>query len=167
MARTATMTAPLSFGDSSAGSLGGLRWMAPALIGLGGPMIVGLMLYPGLADGARFAAVAGLGLLAALATSAYTLSVLSPGDVTGLIVDPGRGELVLTQQSAFATKRRDYIFADVRDVRMAKGYDDDGYVFEAPELELTDGTIYALPATITREDIAVARQAIGLAAAKR
>lgn len=167
MTRTAAMNAPLSLGDTGTGSLGALRWLSPALIGLGGPMIVGLMLFPGLADGARFAALAGLGLLAALAASAYTLSVLAPGDVTGVIVDADNSEVALLQQGAFATTRRAYAFDDVKDVRMSKGYDDDGYVFEAPELELANGTIFALPATITRDDITTVRKAIGLVAVKR
>ena len=167
MSRSIAMTAPLTLGDTGAGSLGALRWLSPALIGLGGPMIAGLMLFPGLADGARFAAFASLGLIAALAASAYTLSVLAPGDVTGVVVDAEREEIELLRQGAFASARRAYAFDDVQDVRMAKGYDDDGYVFEAPELELVNGSIYALPATITRDDIAAVRKAIGLAVAKR
>ena len=106
-------------------------------------------------------------VIAALAASAYTLSILAPGDVTGVVVDPTTDTVTLLQQGAFATTRRGHAFVDIKDVRLAKGYDDDGYVFEAPELELAAGTIYALPATITRDDIAAVRKAIGLAIAKR
>ena len=116
---------------------------------------------------ARFAAFTGLGLLAALSASAYALSVLAPGDVSGITVDPAHEAVELTLQGAFASTRRAHAFDDIKDVRMAKGYDDDGYVFEAPELELANGTIYALPAAITRDDIAAVRRAIGLAVAKR
>lgn len=167
MSRASALNAPLNLGDTATRSLGGLRWLSPAMIGLGGPMIAGLMLFPGLVDGARFAAFACLGLLAALAASAYTLSVLAPGDVTGVVIDAESGEVTLLQQGAFATTRRAIAFDDVKDVRMAKGYDDDGYLFEAPELKSSNGAMYALPATITREDIAAARKAIGLAVARR
>jgi hypothetical protein len=160
-------TAALSYGDTDTSKLGGMRWLSAALIGLGGPMIAGLMFFPGMADGAKIAAFSGLGLLAVAAASIYTISVLIPGDVMGVEVNAATGTLDLVHQGAFASVRRSYALDDVRDLRLTKAYDRDGYGFEAPELVLDDGKVFALPGSMTAQDIAALRKAVGLPAAKR
>ena len=160
-------TASLSIGETDTSTLGGMRWLSAALIGLGGPMIASLLLIPGLSVGAKVVAFTGLGLLAVAAASIYTISVLIPGDVMGVEVDPAAGSVELIHHGAFASVRRTYAAEDIRDVRLIKSYDRDGYAFEAPELVLEDGKVFALPGSISTEEIAALRKAIGLPAAKR
>jgi hypothetical protein len=157
----------LSFGDTNVSKLGGMRWLSAAMIGLGLPMIAGLLLFPGLPDGAKVVAFMGLGLLAVASASIYTISVLIPGDVMGVSVVAAAGTVDLVHQGAFASVQRSYAVTSIRDVRLTKAYDRDGYGFEAPELVLDTGRIFALPATLTSTDIATLRNAIGLKAAKR
>ncbi len=157
----------LAIGDTSTSTLGAMRWLSAALIGLGGPMIAGLMFFPGMAVGAQIAAFTGLGLLAVAAASIYTISVLVPGDVMGVEVDSAAGSIDLIHRGAFASLRRTYDVADVRDIRLTKSYDRDGYAFEAPELVLQDGKVFALPGSITTAEIAGLRKAVGLPTAKR
>jgi hypothetical protein len=158
--------ATLSFGDTETSKLGGMRWLSAAMIGLGGPMLAGILFFPGMAESAKIATITGLGLLAVAAASIYTISVLIPGDVMGIEVDTAADTVDLIHQGAFATVRRSYERVDVRDVRLTKAYDRDGYGFEAPELVLEDGRVFALPASVTAQDIASLRKSIGLPAAK-
>ncbi len=161
------MATTLSFGHTDTSKLGGMRWLSAGLIGLGGPMIAGLMFFPGLAVGAQVAAFMGLGLLAVAAASIYTISVLIPGDVVGIEVDTAEGAVDLVHQGAFASVRRSHKFDAIRDVRLTKAYDRDGYSFDAPELLLNDGTVFALPADLSAADVAALLKFIGLPATKR
>ena len=163
----ASVTTPFEFGDTATPSTGAMRWVSAALIGLGGPMIAGLLLFPNMADSAKFAALVGLGMMAVAAASIYTISVLIPGDVMGVVVDPAEGAVALIHQGAFASVRRSHAFESIRDVRLTKAYDRDGYGFEAPELVLNSGAVFALPASINPDDIKAMRKALRLPAAKR
>lgn len=151
----------MHFGEPSESAVGAFRWLSPALIGLSAPLAFGMVLFPGPVDHARAALSALLVVLLLVCVAAYVVSVIMPGDVSGLLIDRGERQIDLITNSLFASGRRAVAFEDVTDLRMTKQYDDDGYAFEVAELRLESGETIVLPPTISPSDISVARRALG------
>jgi hypothetical protein len=163
----ATVAHPMLFGEPSESAIGAFRWLSPAMIGLSAPLAFGLVLFPGAIDHARAALSALLFVLLLVCVAAYVVSVILPGEISGLLVDRSERQIELITDGMFATGRRAVAFEDVTDLRMTKQYDDDGYAYEVAELRLESGETIALPSTISAADVAVARRALGFAAPTR
>ncbi len=164
MAQAQNSPAPmLVLGETQVSSLGALRWISPVVIGLCAPMVLGLLLFPGLIEHARFVISAVLVALVFVCAAAYALSVISPGAVTGLTIDRGRRQIALVREGMFAVTTQSVAFEDVADLRLARRSDDDGYLTENAELTTRQGDIIALPVSITPANVTAARRVIGLA----
>jgi hypothetical protein len=160
--------APLAviLGETQVSTLGALRWLSPVIIGLCAPMVLGLVVFPGLVEDARFMIGVVLCALIGICALAYAISVLNPGPVRGLIVDRASRQVDLVCEGLLAVSTRHVAFENVADLRIVKRSDDDGYPLEVPELTTRQGVTYVLPQTITATDIAAARRVLGLAAAR-
>ena len=138
------------------------QWLSPVLIGLTAPIVFLMVALP---DSVRHAqAVAGLMLFSAFlaASIAYALSVLEPGAVAGVELDPAAREVIVVQQGKFAAKRTRIRFDRIVSLRVAVRYDDDGYRSENPEFVLRDGNVLELPAQASAADVKAIRATIGL-----
>jgi len=74
-----------------------------------------------------------------ISVAIYAWSVLSPGDITGLIVDQPSRTVELVQTNAFATRRTLLRFEDVARIALEQSYDHDGYSSAATVLTLSNG----------------------------
>jgi hypothetical protein len=153
---------PLLFGEAHWEATGALRWLSPALIGLCGPIAVGLALFPGAMDHARSTLTLLLFTLLVVCVIAYIVSVVSPGDVVSLLVDRQTRVVDVLRSGLFASRVQTLAFDEIADLKLASQYDDDGYAYQSAALHLVDGTIIALPASLSAADVSVVRRALGL-----
>ena len=161
MAQTATAQHTFQVGEDDAGT-GTMHWLSAALAGLVLPAAAVLMLFPALVQRAAFAITALLLAAIIVAVLAFTLSVLLPGPVTGLVADRSSGTLELIHHGAFATKRKHIDFEDIRRVTFSQGHDRDGYSADVAMLECHDGRMIELPDGMSAGDVEQLRHVLGL-----
>ena len=97
-----------------------------------------------------------------LAIGIYTVSVLMPGEISGLVIDQKARTLTVVQDGVFASRRTDFEFNEIADLRLATYYDRDGYAEHVAELRPRDQAPLALPPSVTRAQITAGRLALGL-----
>lgn len=158
----ASTSSPMLFGEAGWEATGAMRWLSPALIGLCGPIVFGLMLFPGAMEHARFTLTLLLLALLVVCVIAYIASVVSPGRIVSVLIDREARVVDLVSSGLVASQTRTLPFEDIADLRMVMSYDDDGYASDSAELHLRAGDIIQLPAAMTRADVAVARRALGI-----
>jgi hypothetical protein len=154
--------ANLVLGETQTSSLGAMRWISPVILGLCAPMVLGLMMFPGLVEDARFVIGAVLAALVFVCAAAYTLSVVNPGNVTGLTLERSSRQIALMREGMFAVTTQYIAFEDVADLRLARRSDDDGYAIDVAELTTREGVTLILPASVTAANVVAARRVIGL-----
>lgn len=89
-----------------------------------------------------------------ISVAIYAWSVLSPGDITGLIVDRASRTVELVQTNAFATRRTLLRFEDVARVALEQSYDHDGYSSASAMLTLASGERLPLAVPLNESRIA-------------
>ena len=149
--------------DPEAGRAAGLASSAsPLILGLIAPIVVLMVIDPSALRHAQFLIVAILLPLLFASIAIYAYSVLNPGDVAGLLVDPAERAVVLTQANGFASRRTAIAFEDIVNARIVANYDRDGYATTRGELALQSGERILLPAGMTEAHLKALRLAVGL-----
>jgi hypothetical protein len=149
--------------DPAAGNVSRLaQAAAPVVIGLMAPILLMQLLDPAILKHARFLVVAVLIPLLLVSVAIYVYSVLNPGDVCGLVVDPKARRVEVVQANMFASRRTGIAFSDIAKVHVVAGYDRDGYAESRAELVLLTGERVPLPAGTADAQVLAMRRAIGL-----
>jgi hypothetical protein len=162
MSQVTTSESRLVIGDANVGS-GGLHGLSPALIGLGGPIVLTMIFAPSAIEHAAFLLTFILFTILIISVGVYIVSVLAKGPVVAAIADRGSRQLVFVQQGPFASTTSSVAFDQVRVVQIATQYDDDGYRFEVAQVVLVDGQVVDLPQGTSRDNVQAIRRVIGLA----
>lgn len=136
--------------------------LSPLLIGFALPFLVIGYFHPTALQHVRFVFPLVLGLVFVAALLLFILSVFSPRMLVAALVDPGRKQLVLVENSLFA--RAEVVFAldQIGNIAMNRYYDEDGYPTMVAELTLRSGDKIALPAGVDAEAVRTMRAALGL-----
>ena len=166
MADAATIQSRLVLSDGSvdpeAGRASGLvNAAAPVILGLVAPIVVMMVIDPTALRHVQFLVTTILVPLLFVSVAIYAYSVLNPGEIAGLVVDPAERTIVLTQANAFAARRTAIAFEDIATARLVSDYDQDGYGSTRGELVLTSGDRVPLPAGLTEPQLKALRAAIG------
>ncbi|MEW5964916.1 MAG: hypothetical protein AB1749_15310 [Pseudomonadota bacterium] len=149
------------FRSRGPGSYEGLHGLVPVLLGLAAPAMAAAVVGPGLLGEFATYAIYGLSVLLVLATSAFVIALLGAGRVTSASFDAEQEIVELVNLGLFANVVWRINFADVANVRMAVGYDDNGGKILQPVLELNSGKRVALPAETSWNDLEVIRNLVG------
>ena len=152
-------------GDGTEG--GRSVWLSPALIGLSAPIVVGMVLAPQLLQGATEVIGVLLGALLLLAIGAYVLSVVAPGEPTGLIVRAGTKEVAILRRGLLARSEVVVPFSEVTKLSRSVGSDQDGYEISAVEVRTRDGVQWVIPGDVEDADLAQMRRMIGISSKAR
>ncbi len=151
--------------DQSSSSVSGrfnLHMLSPILLGLAAPMMVIGVIDPSIIQHGRVIIFALLASMLMVATCLFAASLLWPGDVTAIIVDAKARKVEFVQSGVLATSSVEVHFDQIAALGLASRFDDDGYPFSQPEIQLRDGQRVALPAGSTKESIEAARRVLGL-----
>lgn len=95
-----------------------------------------------------------------VAIAIYAYCVLVPGEVAAISADPAERTVTIVEANLFARRRTELAFADVADIRMANGYDADGYATHRAELVLRTGDTVGLPAWVGEAESVALRRAV-------
>jgi hypothetical protein len=150
--------------DQSQGRVSGrfnLHMLSPILLGLSAPMLVIGVIDPAIIQHGRAIIFALLASMLMVTTVLFAASLLWPGDVTAIIVDAKARKVEFVQSGLLATSTVEVHFDQIAAIGLASRFDDDGYPFSQPEIQLRDGQRVALPEGSTAETIAAARRALG------
>ena len=139
-----------------------LHMLSPILLGLAAPMLVIGVVDPSIIQHGRVIIFALLAPMLMVATVLFAASLLWPGDVTAIIVDSKARKVEFVQSGVLATSSVEVHFDQIAALGLASRFDDDGYPFSQPEIQLRDGQRMALPAGSTKESIEAARRVLGL-----
>lgn len=137
------------------------RAAGPVLIGLMAPLLVMLTIEPSLVRHAQFMIAALLIPILLIAVGICIYCVLSPGEVSGVIVDTATRQLTVVQSNFFATRSSAMPFTAITSVRVVAGYDRDGYATRRTEVVTRRSERIPLPAGTTDAEIAALRQVLG------
>jgi hypothetical protein len=159
--------AAFSIGETDVTRLGRLRWLPSALIGLGGPLALVLVVFPQALEHGQALLIGILMAMLIVCVAAYALTVLFPGDVTGVAVDRENRQFEIVREGAFAMSSKALAFDEVADIRMSTHCDRDGYSMKVAEIVTFGGANVVLPSATTTTEIAALRRAAGLAVSKR
>jgi hypothetical protein len=135
----------------------------PCLVGLAGPLLLGLLLEPTLLRHPHFVISAVLIPVLLGATGIYAYCVLVPGDVRGVMADPVTRTLHIMQANAFATRTYSLPFEAIAAVRAVQGYDRDGYGERRMELITRRNEQILLPEGLTQAQVAELKRMLGRA----
>lgn len=140
-----------------------LHVASPFIIGLVGAVVGMELLAPGMMRQPHLVASALLVPSLIICVGIYAWSVISPGDIVGLVVDRAERSIELLQSNAFASRRTEIAFEDVARVAIEDGYDKDGYAQRQAVLTLSTGERLPLAFAIDDHWVGELRRAIGLA----
>ena len=150
--------------DPEAGAVGRLaRATMPLMIGLAAPLVLMMVIDPTALRHTQFLIVAILIPMLIAAVGIYAYSVLNPGEICGVVVDPAARKVQLVQANLFAARHVDLPFAEISGARVVMGYDRDGYATTRAELMLRSGDRVALPAGTAEPQVRALKLALGLA----
>ena len=135
--------------------------LSPILLGLSAPMLVIAVIDPSIIQHGRTILFALLASMLMVATVLFAASLLWPGDVTAIIVDAKARKVEFVQSGLLATSTVEVHFDQIAAIGLASRFDDDGYPFSQPEIQLRDGQRVALPEGSTTESIAAAKRVLG------
>ncbi len=138
-----------------------LHMLSPILLGLTVPMMVIGIIDPTIIQNGRVFIFALLASMLMVATLLFAASLVWPGDVTAIIVDAKARKVEFVQSGLLGTSSVEVHFDQITAIGLASRFDDDGYPFTQPEIQLRDGQRVALPAGSTAEAISAARRAFG------
>ncbi len=138
------------------------RAASPAIIGLVAPILLMMIVDPGMLKHARFLIIAVLIPMLVISIGIYAYSVLNPGEVCGLVVDAASRKLELVEANIFASRKTEVSFSEIANARVVAGYDRDGYATSIAELVLRNGQRVPLPAGTAAAQVKALRLAIGL-----
>lgn len=149
--------------DPEGGRMQGIANAAsPILIGILAPILAAALIDPSLLQHARFMLIAVMAPMMFLTIAIYAYSVLNPGEVSGLIADPGQRTLQVVQSNMFAMRRTDLSFNEISSIRLASIYDRDGYPVHRAEMELQSGQRIGLPSNLGAAEVKALNYVLGL-----
>jgi hypothetical protein len=143
---------------------GVLHASSPIIIGFIAAVFGMALIVPGVARNWPVIVVGVLLPVFFISVAIYAWSVINPGDITGLVVDPASRTIELVQTNAFATRRTGVPFADVARITAEQSYDHDGYASHSAVLTLTDGQRLPLAFAVDPRSLADLRRLVGLPA---
>ncbi len=122
----------------------GMALLEPSVL-RNGPLIVSALLIPSL--------IISVGI--------YAWSVISPGDIVGLIVHPAARSIEIVQSNAFASRRARITFHAIARVNFEQTYDRDGYASSYTVLTLDTGERLRLAFTLDEAELRSLRHTLG------
>jgi hypothetical protein len=133
---------------------GMLHAASPILIGLVGAVIAMSLIAPGMMRNVQLLVTSVLVPLLVASIVFYAWSVIAPGDVKGLVIDPDSRTVELVQSNWLASRRTPVPFADIVKIERAKGLDRDGYEREGGLMTLETGDRIPLAMALDEGQIA-------------
>lgn len=139
-----------------------LHALAPIILGLMAPFVVIALLAPeALAHIQFMVTVLMVGAMIAC-IFIFIRSVLSPGPVTSVRIDPRKKRLIVERCGPFATTVREIRFIEIVALKMVHEFDQDGYGIIEPRIVLRSRETLAMPEGTTEEHLEALRPYIGL-----
>lgn len=166
---TATTNEDRTFlSDGSYDPKAGLLHLAsPFMVGLVGSVIGMAILAPGMLRNSSVIVSALLVPSLIVCVGIYAWSVISPGDIVGVIVDRSTRTLELVQANAFASRQTPLSFDDIAGVKVEASYDQDGYASERGVLVLRSGEQIALAFPLDETAAADLSRQLGVVESRR
>ncbi|HRD78167.1 MAG TPA: hypothetical protein PK264_19890 [Hyphomicrobiaceae bacterium] len=147
----------------ASGSIG-LQATSMVLFGLAAPVILFSLVDPNLLRHGKLVVLALLMPALFVAVGVYVYSVLVPGDVASIVVDPQLRQIELSRNGSFAIRSEIIPFDEVERVLLARHYDDDGYGVVEGQLRLRSGATIAISGFSSEDTIKALARAIGVRA---
>ncbi len=151
--QAASVPATEEFWLGDASMNGRQPWMSPVLIGLGAPVILGLLLAPQFLLNSGSLIVGGLVLLMVIAAGAYALSVAFPGTPGTLIVTPRTRTLTIVRYGMLANSTVTLPFAEVLRIELAHALTREHSATPFLHLHTRSGETWSIPADVTKEEV--------------
>lgn len=126
------------------GAVIGMALLEPSVL-RNGPLIVSALLIPSL--------IVSVGI--------YAWSVISPGDIVGLIVDPTARSIEVVQSNAFASRRARIPFHAIARANFEQTYDRDGYASRFVVLTLDTDERLRLGFALDEAELLYLRRTLG------
>lgn len=164
-AATAPATEEFWLGDAAVGVR--QPWMSPVLIGLGAPIVLGLLLAPQFLLGASSMIVASLVFLMIMAAGAYAISVLLPGTPGTLIVAPRTQTLTVIRYGILSNSSVEVPFSEVVRIELANELTREHSATPFLHLHTRSGDVWGIPADITKKETDALRALIRTKAPSR
>lgn len=154
----------LFIGDASIASTetyDGRHALLPVLLGLSLPLLAVILFDASDAGTARKISVIMLGLVFIVASIVSVVSIVYPGPVVAVTLDPTTQHAEIVWAGPFASRRVNLPFRQIAGAEMDIHYDDDGYSWCEPVLILDTGDVIALPQRTSTADINALNTALG------
>lgn len=135
---------------------------SPFMIGLVAAVIGMSLLAPGVVRYPHLIVSALLVPSLIVTVGLYAWSVISPGEIVGLVVDRADRTVELVQSNSFASRRTRLAFDQIARVSIEQSYDRDGYGTRNPVITLSTGERLPLAFTMDERWILELRRAFGL-----
>lgn len=144
-----------------------LHAASPFMIGLVGSVIGMAFLAPGMLRNSSVIVSALLIPSMIVCVGIYAWSVISPGDIVGVIIDRSTRTLELVQANAFASRQMPLHFDEIARIAVEQSYDQDGYATQRGVLILRTGDQVALGFPFDEAAAADLRRQLGMVESRR
>jgi hypothetical protein len=139
-----------------------LQSLSPMLFGGVLPVVLTVIYDPfGLGNMSRLL-VPVLVLAMMIAVGLYAVSVMLPGELAAVVIDPAARMARMTYQGVFASRTIEIPLGEIAGIKSTTHYDDDGYRYDLSILTLRDGERLVLPQSVTAQQIKAVRAVLGL-----
>ena len=142
-----------------------LHAASPFMIGLVGAVVGMALLAPGMMRYPHLIVSALLVPSLIVTVGLYAWSVISPGEIVGLVVDRADRTMELVQSNSFASRRTRIAFDQIARISVEQTYDRDGYGTRSAVITLASGERLPLAFAMDERWVLELRRTVGLGSA--
>lgn len=162
MTPSVPLDAPIALGHAEQSYVNRFQWMVPVLIGLSAPLVFALLVVPTVIDDARPLVSMILAALVFIGAGAASIAMILRGDAVGMVINKDQRTVEVYLENMFATHVTSLEMSDIASFEACERRDRDGFSYKGATLMTKSGKIFEILASLTSDEIAAGRAAMGL-----